>query len=197
MGNLTPLSTNPNERPVFTTAGLLLSEGAKITRDVLNTIANNTAFNWLGGRHPMRESSGVVTVTLSVDADITDDEIDDLDNLGVPYSVPDSTTGLVPAVDAEVIIGTRLQGIRQFSTKDTYQVFLTLITSVQYDYRINTGNANFDSLLSIDRNFFNLYSLSVVSQEPDRFTIRFDMRQPYIIGGGLQNYQIAWFAKGW
>ena len=60
MSNLDPFdSTNS----VFTSVGLIFIAGAKITKTKLNQIVRNTGFNWLGGRHPMRESFGIVDVT--------------------------------------------------------------------------------------------------------------------------------------
>ena len=181
---------------MFTTVGLVLSAGTKITREILNKVSNNTGFNWLGGRHPMRESFGIAEVILA-SRELTDDQINTLDNTDIPYSVVDSMTGLVPPVDAEVIIPKRLEGVRQFSTKDSYQVFLTMITGIRPRYLINQGDENFNRLFAINEGYFNLYIVSVVSQDFDRFVIRFDMPQPQIIGNGIVNYKIAWFAKGW
>ena len=191
MGDLLPLTST------FTTVGLLLSEGTKVTRDILNNIVNNTGFNWLGGRHPMRESFGMTTVALSDGSrKLSKGELEIIENDDLPFGEADDD-GLVPAVDIEVSLSTRLQGIKQFSTFDSYEVFLTFVTGIGHNYRINEGTRTFNTIFSIDKDFFNLYTLSVVSQDPNNFVIRFDMPQPHIPGGGLRLYEIAWFAKGW
>ena len=191
MGDLSPFTST------FTTVGLLVSAGTKITRAILNQVAENTAFNWLGGRHPMRESFGITTVALSDGSrTLSQGELDIIENTEVAYGEANDV-GLVPAVDIEVAISARDQGIIQFSTGDSYEVFLTLVTAIGPDYIINEGNQTFNTIFSIDKDFFNLYSLFVVSQDPNNFVIRFDMPQPHIPGGGLRLYEIAWFAKGW
>ena len=172
MSNLDPFdSTNS----VFTSIGLIFTAGAKITKTRLNQITRNTGFNWLGGRHPMRESFGSVSVTL------TEDDTDE--------------NGLYAPQEIDISISTRDGGVYQFTKSDSYQVFCVMETARKIDFRINTGTEGFNALLDIPKDFFNMLSLTVVSQESDMFSIQLDIPQPYIQGSSLE-MSVGWFAKG-
>lgn len=184
MSDLNPFTST------FTRLGLSFIRGAKITKEQLNQIVNNTGFNWLGGRHPMREAFGEFVVTLNLDTD----EVEIV--IGETTTTADLDNGLLSPIQAEISISSRIQGVSQFSAGHTYQTFLTMVTARQINYVINTGQEAFETLLDIPKDFFNMTNLSVASQENDRFTLRLDVPQPQFSGGSTE-LTIGWFAKGY
>ena len=192
MGNLNPLQI---PQLTFKTAGLLLSAGTKITRSIINDIAENTAFNWLGGRHPMRESFGVTSAGL-VSQTASEATIDSFRDNDIPFAKVDES-GLAPAIDIEVLLSSRVNGVRQFTTPDSYQVYIRLITGVVPNTRIDFGSPSFSETYDLYKGIANLYTLTVVSKESDSFIARVDFPQPDLIDIQFRNLQIEWFAKGW
>ena len=71
-------------------------------------------------------------------------------------------------------------------------------TAKKIDFIINSDQSadSFNTLLDIPKDFFDMLSLTVVSQESDNFTIQIDIPQP-LFSGGLSELSIGWFAKGY
>ena len=153
----------------FSFSNMRLGRGFKITMEYLNRLANNTGFNWRGGRHPMREAFGIAEI------DFADLEID-------TSGAIDTVIPVIETID----ITDRVGGVFRFSKKDSYTVFLTMITVINVDY-----NASEDANL-------NLYNLDVISQEQDSFDMRFDIAFIGTTGADVSTpFRIGWFAKGW
>lgn len=161
----------------FTTAGLILAAGSKITMSMLNNIVNNTGFNWVGGRHPMRESLGIWAITVS-----------DLEGFA-------STSNRNPEpgspIRETIPFTSRHQGVVKFSGSETYEVFATARSSIQIQHSSVRADAD-------DNDFVleNLLSIDIVEKTPDSFTIQFDLPRPSTFGL-LTHLDISWFAKGW
>ena len=173
MSDLDPFDST---KSIFTSVGLVFAAGAKLTKEKLNEVVRNTGFNWLGGRHPMRESFGVAVITL------TSDNVDG--------------NRLVEPVRTEISISSRLEGVYQFTNDNSYQVYCVMNTARKIDFIINQGEENFNTLFELPRDFFNMINVTVVSQERDSFTIQFNSPQLRDVSDS-QELSIAWFAKGY
>ena len=172
MADMNPFSS------VFTVAHMILDAGFKVTIDKLNELANNTGFNWLGGRHPMRESFGVLTIPTA--------------SLSGFASTSDRNPEPGDPIREEIEIASRQRGVHQFSRSDSYQVFATMASPVSIQYSSVRAGSEDEDVNVLE----NLLSLDVISQTPDSFTIQFDLPSPAFFGA-LTNLNIAWFAKGW
>ena len=171
MADLTPLTS------VFTSAGLLLETGAKVTMEILNKVVDNTGFNWMGGRHPMRESIGILDV-----------ERTDLQS--------GEDTSIHAGVNVEVFLSSRSSGVAQFSSGETYNVQCTMQSGRDISYNVDRNeNDDLDASYGIDSNYYDITSVVVVDQEFDRFTIRLEIPQPFL--PNPTTYRIAWIAKGY
>lgn len=170
MADMTPLTS------VFNSANMILGRGFKITMEYLNKLANNTGFNWRGGRYPMREAFGVIEI------DYEDLEVDTSGDIDVAI-----------AVKKEVDISDRTAGTYRFSKGNSYQVFLTMTSPIDLDY-----DSDEDAIL-------DAFNIDILSQTETSFEIRFDIPFPTDAPVGLsedgnlrtQPYRILWFAKGW
>ena len=170
MANLDPLNSD------FTTEGLGLAPGVKLTKTLLNKIANNTGWNWLGGRHPMFEAFGKIDFELE-EVNLNDE-------------------GLLENLEISVDISSRIQGANQFTRGDTYSVFCVLNVNRGIPVVINDGSEGFATLLDIHKDFFGMQNITVFDKQPESFKIRFDMPQP-TFAGGTNEISLSWFAKGY
>ena len=113
MSNLDPLNSD------FTTDGLSLLPGVKLTKSLLNKIVNNTGWNWLGGRYPMVEAFGKLDFTLE--------------------EVNQNDQGLTDNIEISVEIESRIQGVHQFTRGDSYNVFCILNVARPINVSIDNG----------------------------------------------------------
>lgn len=171
MSDLTPFTS------VFTSAGLLLEAGAKVTMGILNKVVRNTGFNWMGGRHPMRESIGVLDVPHTDLEENNDSE-------------------LYGAAEIEVMLSSRFSGVVQFTSENSYEVICVLEGGRDISYNVaRDDHDDLEAIIRIDSNYYDLVSITVVKREHDRFTVRLDIPQPFL--PIPTTYTIAWLAKGY
>ena len=187
MANLNPFNS------VFTTLGILVASGTKVTMSILNQIVNNTGYNWLGGRHPMRESYGL--------SEIVFPEIIDEDT-GNPVAPDTIGEYRYEPVDLEVSLSDRASGVTQFTHSQSYHVFISDafpfgLSYVELPDIENGGGSGSEDTAMVAEEIPYQYvrQIDVVEKTPTKFTIRYYI--PRVTSFPLSTINVEWHAKGW